>query len=65
MTKKESIKILEELDPITVIDDNWDSYLKEQPEVIEALCNITNCFDYQEILKIYEGFTIEDLLNDL
>jgi hypothetical protein len=65
MTKKEAIKILETVDPTTVIDDNWDGYLEEQPIVIEALCSITKTFDYTVVLQIYEGYTIKDLLNDL
>jgi hypothetical protein len=64
ITNREAIKILESLDENTIIDANWFTYLIEGNTLI-ALFKITNLNSYQEILDKYEGYSINELLNEI
>jgi uncharacterized radical SAM superfamily Fe-S cluster-containing enzyme len=64
ITNREAIKILESLDEGTIIDANWFTYLIEGNTLI-ALFKITDLNSYQEILDKYEGYSLEELLNEI
>lgn len=64
ITNREAIKILESLDENTIIDANWFMYLIESNTLI-ALFIITDLNSYQEILDKYEGYLINELLNEI
>ena len=64
ITNREAIKILESLDEGTIIDANWFTYLIEGNTLI-ALFKITDLNSYQEILYKYEGYSINELLNEI
>ena len=64
ITNREAIKILESLDENTIIDANWFMYLIESNTLI-ALFIITDLNSYQEILDKYEGYSINELLNEV
>jgi|JI6StandDraft_1071083.scaffolds.fasta_scaffold968718_1 uncharacterized radical SAM superfamily Fe-S cluster-containing enzyme len=64
ITNREAIKILESLDEGTIIDANWFTYLIEGNTLI-ALFKITDLNSYQEILDKYEGYSINELLNEI
>lgn len=64
ITNREAIKILESLDENTIIDTNWFMYLIESNTLI-ALFIITDLNSYQEILDKYEGYLINELLNEI
>lgn len=51
--------------PGTVIDDTYEEILKEKPETLLELIELTQLTNYAKILKNYEGVTIEELLEDL
>jgi len=55
------LKICEE-SPKTVIDHNWEDYLKDT-ETLEAILTIAKLPNYRKVLKFYEGYTIEELIN--
>ena len=64
ITYRKTIQILENLDEDTIIDANWFTYLIEGNTLI-ALFIITNLNSYQEILDKYEGYSIDELLNEI
>lgn len=64
ITKKEAVVRLLSIDQDTVIDENWFSYFIEGDTLL-CLFIITNLNSYKEILDIYEGWTIDELLNEI
>lgn len=64
ITKKEAIAELLFIQNNTVIDINWFNYLIGGNTLI-ALLIFTNLNSYQEILDKYEGYSLEELLNEI
>ena len=64
ITKKETIQILLNLDQSTIIDENWWGYLMEK-ETLLALLVFTDLNSYERVLKFYEGYTIDKLINEI
>lgn len=64
ITKKEAIIKLLSLEDNTIIDENWFMCLIESNTLI-ALFIITDLNSYQEILNKYEGYSIDELLNEI
>lgn len=64
ITKKEAIIKLLSINKDTIIDLNWFSYLIET-EILLALFIITNLNSYTELLNKYEGYSIDELLNEV
>ncbi len=50
--------------PNTVIDWEYGKVLEEKTDKLQELLNLTSCNTYQEVFVLYEGSTIEELLND-
>lgn len=60
-----AINQLKKIDQDTVIDDNWKDYLlkdKNNP-TLKSLLLLTGYETYDEVSTMFEGFTIEQLLN--
>ena len=64
ITKKEAIIKLLSLEDNTIIDMNWFSHLIEK-ETLLSLFIVTNLNSYTEILNKYEGYSIDELLNEI
>ena len=64
ITKKKAIVELLSIQDNTIIDKNWFNYLIEGNSLI-ALLIFTNLNSYQEILDKYEGYSIDELLNEI
>lgn len=64
LTKKQAINHLLNIKPKTVIDENWFSDLIDKDTLL-SLFVTTNLNSYQEILDEYEGYTIDELLNEI
>lgn len=64
ITKKEAIAELLFIQNNTIIDINWFNYLIGGNTLI-ALLIFTNLNSYQEILDKYEGYSLEELLNEI
>lgn len=51
--------------PNTVIDDTYEDYLKGDAKgrkTLRALLALTSLADYENVLAVYEGYTLEELL---
>lgn len=64
ITKREAIIKLLSINKDTIIDLNWFSYLIES-EILLALYIITDLNSYNQILNKYEGYSINELLNEI
>jgi hypothetical protein len=53
---------LKSIDQTTIIDNVWEDYLKADLELLNSLKLITGYESYAEILTMFEGFSIENLL---
>lgn len=60
-----AIKQLNTIDKTSVIDQVWKDYLKQDKynPTLDNLLLLTGYENYDEILTMYEGVTIEELLN--
>lgn len=58
-----AIEHLKSIDQCTVIDDNWYEYLKEDKRTLNSLLVLTGYQYYDELVTMFEGLTIEELLN--
>lgn len=66
MNTREAVHWLEEIisySPGTVIDPDYIDYL-DMTTLIAILC-VARSSNYDEVLEKFEGFTLEEMLNDL
>lgn len=61
MNKEEAIKILEKIDPSTVIDIWWYKYITGR-KILTALLSLSGYSTYKEFLEKFEGFSISEVL---
>lgn len=62
---KEHLSILSAQAPNTVIDSTYEEYLKGDAKgrkTMRALLALTSLADYENVLAVYEGYTLEELL---
>jgi hypothetical protein len=58
-----AIDHLKSIEQNTVIDHNWHDYLKRDKKTLNSILVLTGYEYYQEVLAMFEGLTIEELLN--
>lgn len=59
----DSIDHLKSIDHNTVIDHNWFDYLERDIRTLNSLLLLTGYKYYDELVTMFEGLTIEELLN--
>lgn len=63
--KERALQHLQSLDPTTVIDDGyWDCFMYDMT-TLNALLVFTGMKSYGELHEKYEGFTIEELIEEI
>ena len=60
-----ALRILLNIEPNTVIDPNWWDYFMNDMTTLNALLEITKRNDYEDVLCEYEGFTVEELIENI
>lgn len=68
LSQLEAVHILNNVDPTTVIDDNWFAdgvYLTEEDcYILMALFKITELPTYKRVLDKFEGYTVPQLMQN-